>query len=102
MTPEAHTASGLTLADLRAEVQRWPADRGLYRLCVDAPPVDPRRQPANLRWLLYGGQHYAATARAYALGRAGVALPAVDQTLIWRAAWLAGLDVRPQEQTRTS
>lgn len=75
----------LTLAELRAEVERWPADRGLYRLCRDAPPLDPRRQPPNLRWHLYGS-HYAQTARAFALGQAGAPLPEGDHHFIWRGA----------------
>ncbi len=81
----------LTLAQLRAEVERWPAERGLYRLCHDAPPLDPRRPPANLRWLLFSS-HYVATAGAYALGAAGAPLPEGEHHFIWRAAWLAGLD----------
>lgn len=61
-----------TLSQLRLEVQRWPAERALYRLCLEVPPADPAVRPPNLRWLIAaGGGLYPEIARAWADGQAG-------------------------------
>lgn len=87
--------SSWTPAELRADVQRWPADNGLYRLCLDVPPLDPRRRPSNTRWIFFDAGRYPAFAAAYALGRRGVDFPQDLADKPARAAWLAGWDSRP-------
>lgn len=84
----------MTLAEVREAVHTWPLERSLYRLCLDAPPIDRTRRPPHLRWVMFDSGHYGAHARAYGLGRAGEALPDDLAGKLARAAWLAGVDAR--------
>jgi len=70
--------------------------RALHRLCLDAPPIGPKRPP-NLRWMLWDLGHYAELRKAYAAGLAGQPLSWPYDT-IFACAWLAGCDAAAAAQ----